>query len=423
MSRCRLSWSFAYAAMLAVIAWSFVSPALAQEKYQFQIVHSFGATGDGAGPEGPMVMDSKGNLYGVTYTGGASMNGTVFELTPGASGQWTETVLYTFPGYKGDGADPVGIVMDVAGNVFGTTTWGGANDYGTLFELTLGANGQWTESVLWNFCSQPDCSDGRVPLAGPTLGTGGVLYGTAGYTAFELTPGSGGWTLTTLYTFCSQPNCSDGYAPFGSLALDAKGNLYGETELGVYNGGTAFTLRPQPGGQWKEFVLHTFEGGKDGTDPKGGVTVHQGGLYGTTEAGGAVGCLGSGCGTVYELTRGTGNSVNEQILRDFGANEEQGITPLGSVAFDVRGDLFGVTADGGNPTYCGGGCGVVYGMKPQGNGQWAFAVLHSFIGSDGVEPDYGLTIDAKGNLYGTTLGGGQYGYGVAYELSPVEQAR
>src|ERR1700683_2290223 len=101
MSRWVLSWAFGCAAMCAVIAWSFTSPALAQEREQFQIVHSFGATGDGAGPEGPMVTDSKGNLYGATYTGGAYTDGTVFELTPGANGQWTETILYSFFSYPG----------------------------------------------------------------------------------------------------------------------------------------------------------------------------------------------------------------------------------------------------------------------------------------------------------------------------------
>ena len=427
MSRWRLSWAFGCAAMLAVVAWSFASPALAQEKYQFQILHAFTGGADGGGPEGPMVMDSKGNLYGAAYGGGPNVDGAVFMLSPGTNGQWTETVLYSFPGFQGDGKAPLGVVIDQSGNIYGTTFPGGLYNEGIAFELSPSANGQWTESVLWNFCSLPDCADGAGSSGAPTLNPAGGLYGaTKAYpgTVYELTPGSNGWTLTTLYTFCSLPNCADGNNPIGPLTLDAKGNLYGETELGVYNGGTAFTLRPQPGGQWKEFVLHTFEGKTDGTSPSGGVTVHQGGLYGTTEAGGAVGCLGSGCGTVYELTRGTGNSVNEQILRDFGANEEQGVTPLGSVAFDGRGDLFGVTADGGNLEMCPEtGCGVVYGMKPQGNGQWAFGVLHSFIGSDGVEPDYGLMIDSKGNLYGTTLGGGEYGFGVAFELSPVEQAK
>jgi hypothetical protein len=121
---------------------------------------------------------------------------------------------------------------------------------------------------------------------------------------------------------------------------------------------------------------------------------------------------------VFELTHGTGNSIQEQIVHAFGANAAQGLIPLGSVVFDQRGDLFGVTAYGG--AGCGDGCGVVYGMKPQSNGKWAYAVLHTFNGSDGTLPQYGLTIDSKGNLYGTTNGGGEGG--IAFELSPTAQA-
>jgi uncharacterized repeat protein (TIGR03803 family) len=351
----------------------------------------------------------------------------VFELTPGSDRVWTETILYNFPGSSGDGYTPVGIIIDGSGNLYGTTEYGGTGAHcnddsgcGTAFELSPGANGEWTESILYNFCSLPNCADGGGSGAAPTLGPGGVLYGTAADTAFKLTPGSNGWTLTTLYTFCSLPNCADGYAPIGSLTLDGKGDLYGETELGTDNGGTAFTLRPQPDGQWKETVLHTFGANKfGGTDPGRDVTLHGKALYGTMQGGGGQGCFGVGCGIIYELTRNPNDSgIDEQVVHAFGANGAQGFTPFATVVFDKRGNLFGITTEGGAPS-C--GCGVVYGMKAQGNGKWAYQVLHAFGASDGVEPNSTLTLDGKGNLYGTTAGGGANGGGTAFELSPMAE--
>ena len=319
------------------------------------------------------------------------------------------------------------------GNLYGMTQYGGAgvhctSDFGcgTVFELSPGDHGQWTESILYNFCSLPNCADGGGAAAAPALGPGGVLYGVTAQTAFKLAPGASGWTLTTLYTFCSLPNCADGESPDGSLTLDAKGNLYGGTaygggmnvgECGELGCGLTYALHPQPDGQWKEIVLHDFQGGDDGYDPVGAVTLHGGGLYGTTNGGGTQGIVGYG--TIYELTRGTGKNINEQFPWDFGANGAQGVEPEGGVTFDSRGDMFGATYGGGLAS-C--DCGVVYGMKPLGNGKWGYAVLHAFDYSDGYVPDSGLTIDSKGNLYGTTMAGGQYEFGVVFELSPTATA-
>jgi len=375
-----------------------------------------------------MVFDQSGNLYGVTKVGGADDIGTVFELTPTGNGQWTEQVLHSFSGGPADGVFPTGVVIDEKDDLYGTTVQGGVNEDGTVFELSPGTNGQWTESIIWNFCSLPGCADGRVPNAPPTLGSGGVPYGAAGDTAFELMPTSDGWTLTPLYTFCSLPNCTDGEGPFGSLALDAQGNLYGETANGGiaqecdYPGcGVVYVLHPEPTVPWNEMVLLDFGGNKKGIGPSGGGTLHDDALYGATQDGGEFGCHSFGCGTVFELTRYLAISTGayEQLLHQFGANEARGINPIAAVEFDARGDMFGVTGGGGSPS-C--NCGTVYGMKPQSNGKWAFAVLHAFVGTDGLIPTSALTLDSQGNIYGTTQAGGPYGGGTVFELSPTTQA-
>jgi len=332
---------------------------------QFQIVHSFGAAGDGIAPGGGMVMDSKGNLYGVTGAGGTQGGGgTVYELSAGANGQWTENILHSFPiKDPSEGFEPIGLVIDGAGNLYGTTQFGGDGQYcvgyltcGTVYEVSPGANGEWTESILWNFCSLPDCADGGDPLVAPTLGPGGSLFGVAGLTAFQLTPGSGGWTLSALYTFCDETGCT----PTSGLTLDAKGNLYGEGGIGQEVGdclyqfgcGIVFALHQQPNRQWKQIVLWEFDkyGNNDGIGAEGGLTFHDGGLYGVTRAGGSNCVPIGGCGAVFELTRGPGNNIIEQVLWSFGGEGgAQGVTPNGGVAFNKQGDLFGVTGGVGRP--------------------------------------------------------------------------
>jgi len=427
----RIHWSLGIILSLAM-GLGLSSPAGAQVQVQFQIVHSFGAAGDGIAPGNGMVMDSKGILYGVTASGGTYGYGTVYELTPGANGQWTETILHNFPdGDPSDGWKPIGLVIDESRNLYGTTQFGGDGKYclgdgcGTVFELLPGANGEWTESILWNFCSLPNCADGVGSAFAPTLGPGGSLYGVEGTTVFQLMPGSGGWTLNALYTFCEDEDCPTGSNPSSGVTLDAKGNLYGETAIGgqctgyPLGCGVAYALHQQSNGQWEEFILHEFqeESGEDGGNPHGGLTFHDGGLYGVTDEGGSNCVSIGGCGTIFELTRGSGQNANEQIVWSFGANEAQGFNPGYTwVVFDKQGNLFGVTGLGGL------GDGLVYGMRQQTNGTWEYAVLHAFDGADGVDPNAGLLIDSKGNLYGTTGGGGEYGYGVAFELSPVEQA-
>jgi uncharacterized repeat protein (TIGR03803 family) len=194
---------------------------------------------DGASIVFRLIMDGVGNLYGTTIQGGANDKGTVFELTPSSTG-WNEKVLYSFCSQSNcaDGAVPSGdLILDGAGNLYGIAM-GGAYDAGTVFELTPSSTG-WNEKVLYSFCSQSNCTDGRYPGglgSGLILDGAGNLYGTTrqggayGYgTVFELTPSSTGWNEKVLYSFCSQSNCTDSGVPNGGLILDGAGNLYGRT--------------------------------------------------------------------------------------------------------------------------------------------------------------------------------------------------
>jgi uncharacterized repeat protein (TIGR03803 family) len=235
--------------------------------------------------------------------------GTVFELTPKAGGGWTEKVLHNFSNYGTDGYQPLtGLIFDGAGNLFGTTSLGGRRSAicpdggGTVFELTPKAGGGWTEKVLY---SLDDNAKGLYPNAGVVIDGAGNLYGTttaggahASGTVFELTPKTGGgWTEKVLHSFGGG---EDGYEPLAALILDAAGNLYGTTNAGGAHGvGTVFELTPKAGGEgWTEKVLHSFLAyDKDGVQPQAGLIFDAAdNLYGTTTLGGA-----HGEGTVFEI--------------------------------------------------------------------------------------------------------------------------
>jgi uncharacterized repeat protein (TIGR03803 family) len=268
---------------------------------------------DGFTPYAGLIFDAAGNLYGTTYGGGTYGGGTVFEVSPGASDQWSEKVLYSFGSGK-DGVTPQGgLIFDGKGNLYGTTSFGGAfGGYGTVFELSP-SNGQWTESVLHAF------------------------------------------------------NQKDGAWPwYARLSFDTAGNLYGTTSSGGNqdcNGGNnsgcgeVFQLVPS-NGQWTESVLHFFSSGNDGAYPYAGLV------------------------------------------------------------FDQAGNLYGTTTEGGNPKCLGGnGCGTVFRLRLS-NGQWAETVLHAFFAKAGDGPAASVIFDTAGNLYGTTSGGGAFGFGNVFEVTP-----
>jgi uncharacterized repeat protein (TIGR03803 family) len=270
---------------------------------------------DGAIPTGALVRDPTGNLYGTTAQGfgecGGSPCGVVFELTSDAKGKWREKVLHRFRG--NDGSTPYGsLIFDMSGILYGITFSGGSYGQGTAYQLAPKANGRWTETVLHNFGSS---GDGSGPFAGLILDAVGKLYGTTysggahlGGSVFYLTRGAKGkWTETVLHSFSSG---TDGFAPYTSLVFDGAGNLYGTTaEGGNFSQctgtgcGVVFELTPGTGGAWKEKVLHRFGDGKDGAYPFADLILDAtGNLYGTASQGGGSGCSGSGCGMVFEIT-------------------------------------------------------------------------------------------------------------------------
>lgn len=396
-----------------------------------RVIHSFGNGNDGYDPRGGLIFDASGNAYGTTAGGGTFSEGTVFELSPTQSGPWTETILYNFAGGS-DGAAPIaGLVFDAQGNLYGTTqSFGDCNGCGTVFELSPTGGGAWTETTIHNFSNTG--SDGWNTQAGLVIDSQGNLYGTTQFggsyigtcangcgTVFELSPDGGGtWTENIIFAF----NESDGESPQTGLTFDSSGNLWGtvNTESGD---GTVYELSPASGGTWNFSAAYNFcsPGCQDNIGgPSSGVIFDgQGNMYGETFGGGTgKSCTGgTGCGAVYELSPAGGGTWTLSAVHVFAPKD--GRVPVGGVIFDPHGNLYGVAEYGWIPgPKCGKvGCGGVFELSPQGNGQWTETVLHKFgIRKDGKTPRVGVVMDAAGNLYGTTTAGGGAKGGTVYRV-------
>ena len=372
-----------------------------------KVLHSFK---DGFVPQAGLVSDAAGNLYGTTSGGGVYDKGTVFELTLKANGRWTEKVLLSFHGAHG-ALPRSSLIFDASGNLYGTTYGGGkqtcSSGCGTVFKLSPKAGGAWTEQVLYRF--KGSVTDGSGPEAVLIFDGSGSIYGTttsggtAGVgTVFELTPRSGSWTEKVVYSFL------DGGRPYGGLVLDAAGILYGTTGSGgSYGYGAVFKLTPKAGGRWAEKVIHSFNR-TDGYLPLSGLTFDDSGnLYGTTFGGGAY-----GYGTVFELTPKTGGGWTENVLQSFSYLDGSG--PAGSLIFDAAGNLYGTTYSGGSGD-CQYGCGTVFELAPLGGGVWTEFLLVDF--QDTADPAANVILGSWGELYGTTSHGGNYGGGSVFETT------
>jgi uncharacterized repeat protein (TIGR03803 family) len=379
-------------------------------------------------------------------------------VTSSASAEWKEKVLYSFQGLPNDGSYPAGgVVFDHAGNLYGATTDGGANNCpgiaqcGTVYQLTPPAkkSDPWTENILYVF-KGVNSNDGNTPVGGVIFDQAGNLYGTTAYggtgncmlfgsrvgcgTVYEMTPPKqkgAAWTEIVLHSFQSG---KDGYFPWGDLTFDSAGNLYGATQYGGGYGscnapyyqycGTVFKLSPPKtkGGKWREQVLYAFRSGTDGANPNGGLVLDgRGAIYGTTFYGGNQGCAtdaGIGCGTFFELKPPAtkGGPWTEKLLFRFKADASMGGNSAAGLTFGANGDAYGTTSYGGHdPTT---DDGTVFKLNRSKAGGWTETILYNFpdSGDGGWEPLAGLILDAKGNLYGSASGGGSYGGGTIFRI-------
>lgn len=341
---------------------------------------------DGSFPSGGVIRTSGGNLVGNAWNGGADGAGAVYQLAPDG----TETVLHSFA-TGSDGTDPSGgLIEDSAGNLYGTTQFGGTSGNGAVFKLAPDGT-----ETLWSFGSW-----GFSPMSGVVMDKKGNLYGatlggSSGYGVVFRLSQSG--TFKSLYNFTGG---SDGGNPSG-LMRDNRGNLYGVASQGGNFGnscggsgcGTVFKISGTT-----EIVLYTFAGGTDGVYPTSGVIKDSAGnLYGTTAHGGTF-----GNGTVFEVTP----SGTEKVLYEFTGSSD-GNSPQSPLLMDSGGNLYGTTSGGGTN-----GSGVVFKLTPKG----VESVLHTFSGgNDGAQPAGGLILHDK-TLYGATGGGGTNGDGTVYKL-------
>src|SRR5271166_4440240 len=371
-------------------------PAAAQTFTELYPFNTSGNLTDGGWPKAGVTRDASGNLYGTTFYGGLGTGcdiiyngcGVVFKLD--TSG--TETVLHSFSGAS-DGWNPTArLVLDSAGDLYGTTGFGGAYGYGTVFKVDTAGN----ETIVHSFAGG---RDGSNPNAGLVSDTTGNFYGTTQYggrgcaghgcgTVFRI--GADG-TETVLYSFADVP---EGASPLGGVALDSSGNIYGTTWVGgMYSFGTVFSLDSSG----NEKVLHSFTAGSDGANPMAAPVLDAtGNMYGTTSAG------GSHFGTVYQIDA----SGNESILYTFTGGLD-GAYPYAHLLIDASGNLFGTASQGGVS-----GTGSVFELSGG-----SLNVLYGFSGtSDGANPVGGLVTDSAGKLYGTVVQAGTYGWGAVFEV-------
>ena len=350
------------------------------------LLYNFSGGTDGANPQAGVIRDAVGNLYGTTFSGGAAGLGVVFKLNK--SNQ--ETPLHSFTGGT-DGANPYGgVIRDSAGNLYGTTVYGGPARAGAVYKLDASGN----ETFLYAFSGG---SDGQHPYGGVIRDSAGFLYGntidggSAGLGAIFQIDSSG--VQTTLYAF---PESAGGFAPNAGVIRDAAGNLYGTAPQGGGHGAGVVYKVNKAG---REIVLYSFTGGADGSEPNSGVIRDKAGnLYGTTFNGGTF-----GYGVVFQIdTSGT-----ESVLYNFTGGSD-GSNPYGGLVRDPAGNLYGTAWFGGSN-----GAGVIYEIAATGGE----TVLYSFTGSIGDSRSYGsLARDRAGNLYGTEYAGGGAGFGAVYKL-------
>jgi uncharacterized repeat protein (TIGR03803 family) len=395
-------------------------PAQAQSE---TVLYNFTGGSDGGSSNSRLTADGKGNFYGTTFYGGLPSGGlgygTVFELSPKGNGGWAETVIYSFPVGGKDGGNPSGyLIFDSVGNLYGTTLYGGkgcaSNGCGVVFELSP-TGSSWKEKVLYKFVGGAD--DGAYPVEGLVMDLAGNLYGTTssggsagGGTVFELSPSGSRWKERVIYTSGTDVY---GIGIAAGLTMDPSGNILGA------NYDSVFELSPDGNGGWNPTILHTFTGpvsedsayfGQVGTP----VLDQAGDIYGTTIVGGS-------WGGVYKLSPAKNGRWKEKTIHSFSGYlaDHDGTSPGGALVINAAGNIYGATGNGGIYN----SQGTVFELAaPVGSGKYEHKILWNFGATgDGANPNGGLIQDSAGNLYGTTASGGSgraFATGVVFEVTP-----
>jgi uncharacterized repeat protein (TIGR03803 family) len=399
-------WRIGTRNLLRALALALFVPVAAAHASTFKVLYSFTGGSDGGYPApGSLVFDAGGNLYGATAL--PLGEGSIFKLAADGS----QTVLYYFAG-GAEGSGPAGVIIDRKGNLWGTTCCGGIG-CGVIFEIKPNKSG-YGEKLIHVFEGSPGdgCSSGgallrgsRRKFYGTTVGGGKDNDGTV----FEIATDG---TEQLIHSFNINHG---GYFPVAGPIKGPDGALYGaDVHGGSKAAGTIFEIAPDN----SETTLYTFKGSPhDGAEPQGGVIGDQSGnLYGTLRSGGVAGCAANeGCGALFKLAPDRA----EAILHFFTGENGDGANPEAGLIADSAANLYGTTYyGGGNCTleqaY---GCGTVFKLSPDGTE----TILYSFSnnnGANGAFPSAGLVADNSGNLYGTASGGGLYGCGTIFEITP-----
>ncbi len=388
-------------------------------KFTTSLLYSFTASGDGLNPNGGLVADSAGNLYGAAQYGGGYGYGSLYKLTPQSGGGYSESVLYSFTGGS-DGGNPSGkLVFDSAGNLYGGTYNGGTPDCaynsgcGVVYELSPASGAKWTEQVIHSFVN----TDGAQSNSSLVFDSHGNLYGTTTGggtlgqgTAFELSPSGGSWTFASLFSFSG----TNGYDP-GPVVLDTADNLYGTAQGGTTGSGLAFELSSGSSG-WTQTILHAFTTKTDGISPFGLVFLKPGTLVGVTYEGGNYTNCYYGCGAVFEVTQ-VGGTWQKRNLYTFQGGTD-GSNPLTVPIVDAEGNIYGTTVAGGSGPCLSNnssGCGTIYKLSPS-SGTSTDTILYSFgTNPHDVYDASQLLLSSSNILYGAGAGGDD-GNGAVFQL-------
>lgn len=406
-------------AIAVVIAMTVMFGAMPVQAQTFTVLHNFSNGSDGGLPVAGLTLDAAGNLYGTTFRGGYSGGdgqcfangcGIVFKMRHTGSG-WLFAPLYTFMG-NGDGRNP-GATVTIGSNgiLYGTASASYETGCGVIYDLRFPASAPrsvlapWNETVLYTM----DHTNGCAIYSPVIFDQAGNLYGTA----------SNGGGVGSVYELTPSAGTwtakrlhefltSDGAFPgYGALIFDLAGNLYGTTSGGGSNGaGVVYELTPSNSG-WTDTTLYSFLNGADGGYPEGGVIMAAAGnLYGATTSGGA-----GGGGTVYQLLP-YGGLYAFNLLASLYSTHQSGGT-WSSLTMDAAGNLYGTTLEGGSYQQ-----GSVFKLTPAGD-SWTFSTVHDFsCATDGCGVYGSVSFDAAGNMYGTASGGGARGYGTVWEITP-----